>query len=84
MSHFVKNSAHRPHVDSSAVDFLAQKNFGSSVPKGNNLMSVRLQRQAKRPRKSEIGDFQKLALGIDEQIAGFQVSVHDSALVAVH
>jgi len=84
MSHFIENSPHRPHVDSSAIDFLAQKNFGSSVPKGNNFVSVRLQRQAKRPRKSEIGNFQKLALSIDEQIAGFQVTVHDPALVAVH
>jgi hypothetical protein len=45
MGHLEENAAHGPHVDSSAVNFLPQENFGSTVPKSHYFMCIRFERE---------------------------------------
>ncbi len=40
VSHLEKDAAHGPHINCCAVDFLAQKDLGSSIPKRYDLMCI--------------------------------------------
>jgi len=47
-------------------------------------VGVRLQGESKGASEAKISDFKLFALGVDQQVAGLQVAVHDAALVAVN
>ena len=57
LSHLSKDAADRPNVDRSGILLLAEEDLGSSVPKGHNLVSVGLDRQAEGARQTEICEF---------------------------
>ena len=84
VSHFVENSAHRPHVDAGSVDFLSEQHLWGPVPECDHFMGVAFQRQSKSACKSKVSDFELFTLGVDEQVTRLEVAVHDAALVAVH
>lgn len=54
VSHLVEDSANRPHVDSSAVDFLAKQDLRGSVPESDYFMSVSLEREAESASETKI------------------------------
>lgn len=83
VSHLKEDAADRPHVDRRAIHLLAKKNLRSAVPESDNFMGVRLQRKAEGAGKAEIGELDVRPLGIDEQVARLQISMHDAPLVAV-
>lgn len=81
--HFEKDAAERPHVDGRTVNLGAKHDFRCSVPKGHDLVSKALQRQAKRPSQSEVSQFYCFLVVTYENVAGFDVPVHYATLVTV-
>jgi len=80
---FEENASDGPDVNTCAVDLGAEKHLWSSVPKCDNFMGETFKWKTEWPGEAKICNFNLFFLLVDEQVAGFQVSVHDSSLVAV-
>jgi len=83
MGKLEENASNWPHVHSSAVNFLSQENLRCSIPKCNDLMSVTLEREPEWPSKAEISNFNLPFVFIYQEVAWFQVSMHDPSLMAM-
>lgn len=83
MSQLEEYAANAPDIDGRAVDLRAKQNLWSAVPESNNFVSVTLERQSERSGETEVSDFHSSFLLINQQIAGFEVAVHDAALVTM-
>mmetsp|Transcript_23375 Transcript_23375/g.33025 ORF Transcript_23375/g.33025 Transcript_23375/m.33025 type:complete len:203 (+) Transcript_23375:300-908(+) len=79
--HFSKNTTDRPDINRSCVLATAKKNFGSAVPKSDNLMSVRADRHTEGTSQTKVGKFQGSVL-VNEQILRFEITVKNSVAMA--
>jgi hypothetical protein len=66
-SHFGKDAANGPHVDTSRVLTATKQNLGRAVPEGDDFVSVSAERNAKGASQTEISQLQ-VALLVNEQV----------------
>ena len=62
LQHLREDAAGTPDVDAERVVLRAQENLGASVPERHDLMCVRLNREAERPRESKVRQLDRLAV----------------------
>jgi hypothetical protein len=81
-SQLCEDAANCPDINSQTVLLLSEQNFGGSVPEGLDLMREGFDGKTEGSGESEVSDFEG-SLSVDEKILRFEVSVNDSAGVAV-
>lgn len=83
MGDFEEDAADRPDVDGGAVDLRSEQDLRCSVPESDYLMGITLERKSETSSEPKVCNFDLGAIFGDQDVAGLEVSVHDSALVAV-
>lgn len=78
-----KNASDRPHVNPSGVVGGSQQDLRCSVPEGDNLMSVALERDSEGSSKSKISNLENPFLLVKEKVLGLEVTVENTMAVAV-
>lgn len=74
VDHFAKDTTNGPHIYASRVLTSTEKNFGSSVPQGNDFMSVGTKRDAKSTSKAKVGELEVTFL-VDEQVLRLEIAM---------
>lgn len=82
LSHLSVNAPNAPYVNRCRVLFGPKEDFWRTVPQGDDLVGVCLDRQAKRPSQSKICQLH-VSIRVDQEILWLQVSVHDAMRVTV-
>ena len=79
--HLCHDTTCGPDVDAGVVGPATQEDVRGTIPQGDNLVGERVDGDTEGPCKTEIGELE-LALLVDEEVLGFEVSVEDAILVA--
>ena len=79
--HLSKDGTHGPNINRGGVLAGAQQDLGGAVPQGDNLMGVSPQGHHESSGKAKISNLDN-AFRVDQQVLGFEVTVHDAAAVA--
>ena len=79
--HFSHDAAGGPDVDAGVVGSRAEEDVGSAVPEGDDLVGEGVDRNAECSGQTEIRELE-LALVVDEEILGFQVSMEHPIFMA--
>lgn len=82
LSHLSENATNGPNINRCWVLFLTEKNFRSSVPKGNYFMSISFHWETKGSCETEISKL-NVAVLINQEILRLKISVHNSVSVAI-
>ena len=83
MSNLIKNTSHRPNINSRVVNFSPKQYFRSPIPKSDNLMGVLLDGIVISASESKISQFNvEFILSVDEDVLRFEVSVDDAVGMA--
>lgn len=83
MGNLIKNTSHRPNINSGVVNFSPQQDFRSPIPKRDNFVGVLLDGVVISAGESKISQFDvEFVLSVDEDVLGFEVSVDDAVGVA--
>lgn len=79
--HLGKDAASGPDVDGRGVLARAHEHVGGTVPQGDDLVRVRADGNAESTGKTEVSKLE-LALLVDEEVLGLEVTVEDTVVVA--
>lgn len=79
--HLGHDAACGPDVDAGVVGAAAEQNVGRAVPQRDDLVGEGVDRDSEGAGKTKIGELQ-LALVVDEQVLGLEITVQDAVLVA--
>ena len=79
--HLGHDAAGGPDVDGGVVGAGAEKDVRRAVPEGDDLVGEGVDGDAKGAGEAEVSEFE-LALGVDEEVLGFEVAVQDAVVVA--
>ena len=77
LQHLGKDATRAPDVDAERVVLRTKQDLGASVPEGDDLVSVCLDRESEGSGQAEIGELDCLAVAANEQVLWLQVSVEN-------
>lgn len=83
VDHLHEDTPDRPHVDRRRVGFRSQQNFRRPVPKGNDLVRVGADGEAKGAREAKVGQLEEVVGAVDEEVLGLEVAVEDAVFWVV-
>ena len=78
LQHLGKDATRAPDVDAERVVLRTKQDLGASVPEGDDLVSVCLDRESEGSGQAEIGELDCLAVAANEQVLWLQVSVENA------
>lgn len=76
--HFIENAGHAPNIHACWVFVGTQQNFGSTIPKGHDFVSVSAERNTKSTSQTKISYFESASTA-HKQILRLQIAMNDSA-----
>lgn len=83
MSDFVENAAHRPTVDSGIVLVRPEEYFRGTVPKGDDLVCVLLQRIRVCPGQPEVCQLDGQSVPVYQNVLRLQITMHNAVAMAI-
>ena len=78
LQHLGEDATRAPDVDAERVVLRTKQDLGASVPEGDDLVSVRLDRESEGSGQAKIGELDCLAVAANEQVLWLQVSVENA------
>ncbi|KAJ1383991.1 hypothetical protein SESBI_42895 [Sesbania bispinosa] len=78
-----KDAFNGPHVNTDGVMCGTEKNLRFSVPEGDNLMSVAIERNSEGTSKAKLSDLENPLLLIEKEVLWLEIAVEDAMAVAL-
>ncbi len=83
MRDFKEDASNRPNIHGGVVHLRSQQHLGSTVPQGDNFVSVLLRWEFKHPSQSKISQFYPQRVSLNENVLRFEVAVDDPVGVTI-